>query len=175
DHPSVRARGTGGEVSATVELLVDDEDAEVPEHLKGAWGVLVRGIRESPELRTGLGFTVIVSLGVTVATLVTPVLIQQIFDKGFSPSFNARFVYTRCAAAFVLVVLAFLAARAAGRRLVKASENALMHLRIRTFRHIHALSIAEQSEEKRGVFVARVTADVDALQEFMEWGGIAWI
>ena len=79
-------------MSATVELLVDDEDAEVPEHLKGAWGVLVRGIRESPELRTGLGFTVIVSLGVTVATLVTPVLIQQIFDKGFSPSFNARFV-----------------------------------------------------------------------------------
>jgi ATP-binding cassette subfamily B protein len=67
------------------------------------------------------------------------------------------------------------AARAAGRRLVTASENALMHLRVRTFRHIHALSIAEQSEEKRGVFVARVTADVDALQEFMEWGGIAWI
>ena len=102
-------------------------------------------------------------------------LVQQIFDKGFTPTFNARFVYGRCAAAFLLVVLAFLAARSAGRRLVTASENALMHLRVRTFRHIHALSIAEQSEEKRGVFVARVTADVDALQEFMEWGGIAWI
>ena len=25
------------------------------------------------------------------------------------------------------------------------------------------------------MFVARVTADVDALQQFMEWGGIAWI
>ena len=46
---------------------------------------------------------------------------------------------------------------------------------MRTFAHIHALSIADQSEEKRGVFVARVTADVDALQQFMEWGGIAWI
>ena len=46
---------------------------------------------------------------------------------------------------------------------------------MRTFSHIHALSIADQSEEKRGVFVARVTADVDALQQFMEWGGIAWI
>ena len=50
-----------------------------------------------------------------------------------------------------------------------------MPLRVRTFAHIHALSIAEQTEEKRGVFVARVTADVDALQQFMEWGGIAWI
>ena len=38
-----------------------------------------------------------------------------------------------------------------------------MGLRVRTFAHIHSLSIAEQSEEKRGVFVARVTADVDAL------------
>ena len=162
-------------MSAVAELLADDEDVKVPEHLKGAFAVLRRGLKESPELRTGLGFTVIVSRGVTVASLVTPVLVQQIFDKGFTPTFNAPFVYGRCAAAFVLVVLAFLAARAAGRRLVRASENALMHLRVRTFRHIHALSIAEQSEEKRGVFVARVTADVDALQEFMEWGGIAWI
>jgi putative ABC transport system ATP-binding protein len=162
-------------MSAVAELLADDEDVKVPEHLKGAFAVLRRGLKESPELRVGLGFTVIVSLGVTVASLVTPVLVQQIFDKGFTPTFNARFVYGRCAAAFLLVVLAFLAARSAGRRLVTASENALMHLRVRTFRHIHALSIAEQSEEKRGVFVPRVTADVDALQEFMEWGGIAWI
>ena len=38
-----------------------------------------------------------------------------------------------------------------------------MALRVRTFEHIHRLSIAEQTEEKRGVFVARVTADVDTL------------
>src|SRR5262249_35821769 len=50
-----------------------------------------------------------------------------------------------------------------------------MQLRIRAFRHIHALSVDEQNEEKRGVFVSRVTADVDALQEFTEWAGIAWI
>jgi len=67
-------------MSAVVELLADEENDKVPEHLKGAFAVLRRGIRESPELRTGLGFTVIVSLGVTVATLVTPVLVQQVFD-----------------------------------------------------------------------------------------------
>ena len=58
---------------SAVELLADDEDVKVPEHLKGAFAVLRRGLRESPELRAGLGFTVIVSLGVTVASLVTPV------------------------------------------------------------------------------------------------------
>jgi len=62
-------------MSAVVELLAEDDEANVPEHLKGAFAVLRRGLKESPELRTGLGFTVIVSLGVTVASLVTPVLV----------------------------------------------------------------------------------------------------
>jgi ATP-binding cassette, subfamily B, bacterial len=152
-----------------------DDDLPIPEELNGAWAVLRRGIGESPELRRGLCFTVIVSLGVTVTSLVTPVLIQKVFDNGFDPAFRPVYVYSICAAALVLVLLAFAAARAAGRRLVAAAEEALMILRTRTFEHIHRLSVAEQSEEKRGVFVARVTADVDALQQFMEWGGIAWI
>jgi ATP-binding cassette, subfamily B, bacterial len=162
-------------VSVPVELLADDDEARIPDHLKGTFAVLRRGLHETPELRRGLGLTVIVSLGVTVASLITPVLVQQVFDHGFTPEFRPAFVYGRCAAAFVLVLVAFLAARAAGRRLVTASEQALKSLRIRTFNHIHRLSIAEQSEERRGVFVARVTADVEALQQFMEWGGIAWI
>jgi putative ABC transport system ATP-binding protein len=159
---------------SVVELPHDDEALPIPEHLQSAWGVLRRGVLESPELRRGLGLTVIVSLGVTVVSLVTPVLIQMVFDHGFAP-FNASYITKICAVALALVVIAFIAAREAGRRLVAAAENAMMQLRVRTFSHIHSLSIADQSEEKRGVFVARVTADVDALQQFMEWGGIAWI
>ena len=157
-----------------VELLDDGERLPIPEELSSALGVVSRGIRESPQLRRGLKLTVVISLGVTVSSLVTPILVQQVFDEGLDP-FRPTFVYTICAVAFGLVALTFGAARLAGRRLVRASEASLFDLRVRTFRHIHDLSIAEQSEEKRGVFVARVTADVDALQEFMEWGGIAWI
>jgi len=166
-------------LSAVAELdaarAADDGQIPVPEELSGAWAVLRRGIHESPELRRGLGFTVVVSLGVTVTSLVTPVLIQKVFDHGFDGGFRPVYVYSICFAAILLVGLAFAAARAAGRRLVTAAEAAMMELRVRTFAHIHDLSIAEQSDEKRGVFVARVTADVDALQQFMEWGGIAWI
>ena len=166
-------------MSAVAELdaarATDDEQIPVPEELSGAWAVLRRGIHESPELRRGLGFTVVVSLGVTVTSLVTPVLIQKVFDHGFDGGFRPVYVYSICFAAILLVGVAFVAARAAGRRLVTAAEAAMMELRVRTFAHIHDLSIAEQSDEKRGVFVARVTADVDALQQFMEWGGIAWI
>ena len=152
----------------------DDDALPVPEELQGAWAVLKRGVGESTELRRGLGMTVVVSLGVTVVSLVTPILLQKVFDHGLDP-FNAEYTYTICAIGFGLVVVAFVAARIAGRRLVVAAENAMMQLRVFTFSHIHALSIADQSEEKRGVFVARVTADIDALQQFMEWGGIAWI
>jgi ATP-binding cassette, subfamily B, bacterial len=160
----------------TIDSFVRDEDGlEIPEELKSSFSVLRRGIGESPELRAGLGFTVIISLGVVIAHLTTPVLIQLVFDHGFDGGFRPVYVGTVCAIAFALVALTFAAARSAGRRLVTAAEGAMMGLRIRTFAHIHSLSIAEQSDEKRGVFVARVTADIDAMQQFMEWGGIAWI
>jgi ATP-binding cassette, subfamily B, bacterial len=153
----------------------EEENLPVPVHLRSASAVLVQGLRESPALRRGLGFTVVISLGQTVVVLLVPILIQQIFDHGFDGGFRPRFVFALCAVAAALVVLAYVAARAAARRLVQASEEALMELRVRGFRHIHDLSIATQSQEKRGVFVARVTADVDTLSQFTEWGGIAWI
>jgi ATP-binding cassette subfamily B protein len=156
-------------------VVRDDDGLEIPEELKSSFSVLRRGIGESPELRAGLLFTVIISLGVVIAHLTTPVLIQLVFDHGFDGGFRPVYVGTVCAIAFALVAVTFAAARSAGRRLVTAAEGAMMGLRIRTFAHIHSLSLAEQSDEKRGVFVARVTADIDAMQQFMEWGGIAWI
>jgi ATP-binding cassette subfamily B protein len=153
----------------------EEEALPIPAHLRGAFAVLVEGLRMSPALRRGLGFTVVISLGQTVVVLLVPILIQQIFDHGFDGGFRPRFVFPLCAVAAALVILAYLAARAAARRLVQASEEALTEIRVRAFRHIHELSIATQSREKRGVFVARVTADVDTLSQFTEWGGIAWI
>jgi ATP-binding cassette, subfamily B, bacterial len=152
-----------------------NEDLPIPEHLKSARSVLIGGLRLSPELRKGLGLTVAVSLAAVVGNLVVPILVQQIFDHGFRGGFRPGFVFGLCGAAFSLVVLAFVAGRAAARRLVRASEEALMALRVRGFEHIHRLSIATQSRERRGVFVARVTADVDTLSRFTEEGGIAWI
>jgi ATP-binding cassette, subfamily B, bacterial len=157
------------------ELLRDGEDFEAPEELKGSFAVLRRGIRESPELRSGFFLTVVISLGVVIANLTTPVVIQLVLDHGFDGGFHPVYVMSLCAAAFGLVLLTFASSRAAERRLVRAAESAMMNLRVRGFSHIHGLSIAEQSAEKRGVFVARVTADVDAMQQFMEWGAIAWI
>ena len=67
--------------------------------------MLRRGVRESPELRKGPGVTLVVSLGITAISLVTPVLVQQVFDHGFTPEFKPRFVYGICFLAFVLVIM----------------------------------------------------------------------
>src|SRR5258708_19685244 len=59
--------------------------------------------------------------------------------------------------------------------MVRASENSLFSLRVRVFNHIHKLSLAEQPARRKGAYVARVTADMDTLAIFMEWGGLSWI
>jgi ATP-binding cassette, subfamily B, bacterial len=144
---------------------------------KGALHVLRRGLRESPELRAGLGFTIALSFASTIGRLLVPVLVQQVLDKGIrgQQGYNARFTYSASAIAVVVTILVYLAGTVSYRRLVRASEAALYGMRVRTFRHIHALSIAEQTAEKRGAFVSRVTNDVDTIGQFMEWGAITWI
>lgn len=145
--------------------------------VEGAWHVLRRGLRESPELRAGLGFTVILALANAIGRLILPVLIGFTLDRGLlgPEGFRPGLVASACAVAAIVVVGVYVAGRAAYIRLVRASETALRNLRVRAFAHIHDLSIAEQTAEKRGAFVARVTADVDILGQFMEWGAISWI
>jgi ATP-binding cassette, subfamily B, bacterial len=162
-------------VARDPDVQPEPDELPIPEHLRGTLDVLIRGLRLSPELRIGFGLTVVFSLAVAVGSLVIPLLVQQIFDHGFTGGFRPRFVFGMCALAFAIVVLAFFAQRQALKRLVRASEEALMELRVRVFEHIHRLSIATQSGEKRGVFVGRVTADVDTLQQFMEEAAVAWI
>jgi putative ABC transport system ATP-binding protein len=145
--------------------------------IEGALRLLRRGLRETPELRAGIGYTIALAMALTAGRLLIPILIQQIFDRGLTGpgGFRPSFVYGACAIAAVVVVLVYVAGRVTYLRLVRASETALAALRVRAFQHIHRLSIAAQTAEKRGAFVARVTADVDQLGNFLEWGGISWI
>jgi len=143
--------------------------------VQGALKILKRGLADSPEMRKGLGYTIALAMFYAVGGLLTPVLIQQILDKGLSDGFRPRFVYTATGLAAGVIVLVYLAGRATFRRMVSTSEEALKSLRVRVFEHIHRLSIAEQSSTRRGIFVTRVTSDIDQLLQFMEWGALSWI
>jgi ATP-binding cassette, subfamily B, bacterial len=153
------------------------EDPEVSPSLDGAWNVLRRGLAESPELRSGALYTVALAVVSTVGSLALPILIQQVLDRGLSGNREPRlgFVLGACVLTAVACCAIYFAGRAAFARLTISSESALRGLRVRVFAHIHSLSIAEQTEQKRGVYVARVTADVDTLSHFLEWSGVSWI
>jgi ATP-binding cassette, subfamily B, bacterial len=143
----------------------------------GALAVLRRGIAATPELRKGILFTALMALATAAGKLAVPILIQQILDRGVpeGAAFRPSFVYPACALTAVGVVLLYLANRATYLRLVRASENSLLGLRVRAFDRIHRLSMAEHNEQRRGALVARVTSDIETLAQFMEWGAVAWI
>jgi ATP-binding cassette, subfamily B, bacterial len=143
----------------------------------GALGVLRRGLAATPELRQGVLLTAGMAIVTAAGKLAVPILIQQILDRGVlgPDGFRPGFVYPACAATAVAVMLLYVASRATYLRLVRASENSLLGLRVRTFEHIHRLSMAEHTETRRGALVARVTSDIETLARFMEWGAVAWI
>ena len=69
----------------------------------------------------------------------------------------------------------YLISRATFLRLVRAAEASLLGLRVRTFEHIHRLSLADHVDQRRGALVSRVTSDVETMAQFTEWGAVAWI
>ncbi len=145
--------------------------------LDGAVAVLRRGLAATPELRTGLAFTVLMAMSSGGGRIAVPVLIQQILDRGVlgDDGYRPGFVAAASAVAVVGIVALFALNRATYLRLIRAAEASLYGLRVRTFEHIHRLAIADHTEARRGELVARVTADVETLAQFTQWGAISWI
>ncbi len=143
----------------------------------GAFEVLRRGLAMSPELRTGIGVTILMALSAAVGRLIIPIVIQQILDKGVlgESGYRPGFVWVASILAMVVIAGVLVASRKAYLRLVNAAEAVLLGLRVRAFAHIHRLSMADLESTRSGVLVARVTADVEALAAFTQWGAIAWI
>jgi ATP-binding cassette subfamily B protein len=143
----------------------------------GAVEVLRRGLAVTPELRQGIALTLVMAVVTAAGKLAVPILIQQILDRGVlgDDGFRPGFVYPACAATAVVVIVFYLVGRGTYLRLVRAAEASLLALRVRAFDHIHRLSMAEHSEQRRGALVARVTSDIETLAQFMEWGAVAWI
>jgi len=137
---------------------------------------LGRGVKEAPALRTGFGVTLLLALVGAGGRVVIPILVQQAIDRGLKAGHvDVGMVATLGAIALAVIVVATIAQRTAVYRLGRRSEEALYGLRVRLFEHIHRLSIADHSEERKGALVARVTSDVETLTQFFAWGGLAWL
>jgi ATP-binding cassette, subfamily B, bacterial len=140
----------------------------------GAMATLRRGLRLVPELRQGLGLTLLFALVATAGRVVVPLAVQQTLDRGLladgGPDLGrVGWIVGGCA---VAVLITALAAYRLNYRLFRTTETALAALRIRAFRQVHDLSMLHQQAARRGSLVSRVTSDVDQMSVFMQWGGI---
>jgi putative ABC transport system ATP-binding protein len=155
----------------------DESDEE--EYLRGAGAVAVlrRGLRVTPELRQGLVLTVVLAVLTAAGKLAIPILIQQILSRGVlgADGYRPGFVAAACGFAGLLTIVLYAISRATFLRLVRAAEASLLGLRVRTFEHIHRLSLADHVDQRRGALVSRVTSDVETMAQFTEWGAVAWI
>ncbi|MEX2292327.1 MAG: ABC transporter ATP-binding protein [Acidimicrobiales bacterium] len=148
-------------------------------HLQGAGAVSVlrRGLAVTPELKEGVVLTGLLAVATAVGKLAVPILIQQILDRGVigDAGYRPGFVAVACGSVAVLITCLYGVSRATFLRLVRAAEASLLGLRVRTFTHVHRLSLAEHVDHRRGALVARVTSDVETMAQFTEWGAVAWI
>jgi ABC-type multidrug transport system fused ATPase/permease subunit len=135
---------------------------------------LRRGLALSPELHHGLAGTLLLGLLGTAGKVAVPVAVQQGIDHGLrapgGPDLGR--IAVTVAATVAVLVLTTLCEYAMNVRLYTSSESALAGIRIRTFRHIHDLSMLHQQGEKRGSLVARVTTDIDQISQFLQHGGV---
>jgi putative ABC transport system ATP-binding protein len=143
----------------------------------GALQVLRRGLAASPELRSGIRATIVFAIVAAAGKLTIPILIQVILDRGVlrDAGYRPVFVPVTCGIAVVLTIGVLAISRVTYFRLVQAAEQALRGLRVRVFEHIHGLSMAEHTTTRRGVFVSRVTSDIETLARFVQWGAISWL
>jgi putative ABC transport system ATP-binding protein len=164
----------GGDHERTHPDATPEQDA-----LRDAGGVEVlrRGLAATPELRQGVLLTVALAALTAAGKLAVPILIQQILDRGVlgDAGYRPTFVAVACGSVAVLIAGVYLVSRRTFLRLIRAAEASLLGLRVRAFEHIHALSVAEHVDHRRGALVARVTSDVETLAQFTEWGAVAWI
>jgi ATP-binding cassette subfamily B protein len=158
-------------------LSIFSLNAETPEKApapQSAWQTFRRGLALSPELKIGLAGTLALAVVSMVGRAVVPFAIQKGIDLGLVDPSNpdVGVVVTIAAITLSVLVVTTTCGYLMIRRLYQVSETALANIRVRTFRHIHDLSMLHQQTERRGALVSRVTSDVDTITHFIQWGGV---
>ena len=143
----------------------------------GAMDTIRRGVAISPELREGLGVTLLLAVVASCGQVVVPIAVQQTLDKGLNGPDGPRLAYVVWLglAAAVAIVVTSIASYLMTKRLFTTSERGLATLRVKAFRHVHDLPLLTQNTERRGALVSRVTSDVDQVSQFLVFGGLIFV
>lgn len=138
---------------------------------------LARSFKIAPDLSRGLVWTLTLAVIGTALQLAVPIVLQIIIDDQILGSGEANTAATVRLGLVALgsVLLATAARWVSLRRLMKSASWGLAQLRISTFGHLHKMSMLDLQSQRRGALVARVTSDVETIQQFWEWGGVGMV
>ena len=149
-----------------------------PDETEGALSVIRRGIAASPALNRGLWLTTAMGLSVALGQLAVPVLVQRALDQGGLTTAGDADTDVVIRLVLIVVGIVLVAAFANWRtqkRLLERAEEALFDLRVRAFAKVHQLSVADHNDTRKGILLARVTSDIEALAQFVQWGFFIWV
>ncbi|HWI43021.1 MAG TPA: ABC transporter ATP-binding protein [Nocardioides sp.] len=143
----------------------------------GALETIRRGVHHSPELKDGIGVTLLFAVLASVGQVVVPIAVQQSVDHGLRAPGGPDVAFTTWAAvgAAAAIVVTSWSSYAMTSRLFSTSERGLATLRVKAFRHVHDLPLLTQNTERRGALVSRVTSDVDQVSQFLVFGGLLFV
>jgi ATP-binding cassette, subfamily B, bacterial len=150
---------------------VDEED-----RLSGAEArrVLRRSLAMMRPYRRQLAGAVVVMLASTATILAGPALVRYGIDHGLR-SGDAGAVNLAAAGYLVAAVAALALARLQILLVARLGEQFLRDLRVRVFAHIQSMSMGFFDKQQTGRLVARMTSDIDSLQELVQQGLVMFV
>jgi ATP-binding cassette subfamily B protein len=168
-------RGAGGG-GGWMRVGVDDEDKL---SARDARRVVRRAFRMLRPYRRQVVVAGIVMVGFTLATLAGPFLVRYGTDKGLGGGDIAKAdrgaLYLAVVIYLVVAFVALVLARVQILLVTRVGESFLRDLRVRVFDHLLRMSQSFYDKELTGRLVARMTSDIDSLQELVQQGLVLFI
>jgi len=137
-------------------------------------GLLRRAVRLAANLKTAALGALVATVLATVARLLGALVVRSGIDDGIGGG-DRGLIATTALIFLGLLVVQYVAQRIAQLAVSMLGEQFLLLLRSTVFRHLMRLDMGFYGREKAGVLVARMTNDIESIQDFAEEGAVTLI
>jgi len=131
--------------------------------------IFLRSIRLVPEIRRPFLWSSLIAMVGSALRMIGPQLISRGIDQGVLKS-NYTYLLEQSFYYFITLVLLFFVASKALLAIGLVGESYVKSVREKLFRHLSSLDINYFEKNKTGVLVARMTSDMQSLNEFAREG-----
>ncbi len=129
----------------------------------------LRSIRLVPEVRRPFLWSSLIAMAGSALRMVGPQLISRGIDEGVLKS-NYSYLLEQSLYYFIILILLYFVTSKALLAIGLVGESYVKSVREKLFRHLSSLDISYFEKNKTGVLVARMTSDMQSLNEFAREG-----